>query len=165
MLPARNAAGPEDPVRSPYLLRLPFWLAARFDLALLLSHRAELSGTIARRWLEVFALSGPETAFARRLLVRKRNLWLFRCHQRRFCGDFAIVDMSGPARLRRAWFIELKQGAPLRFDVGGIQLQQVREAAEELAGIVEGPERVRTVMGGGATVLDWLEGRHPGTDR
>lgn len=148
-------------MRSPYLLRLPFWLAARFDLAMLLSHRPDLSGSVARRWLEVFALSGPETAFARRLLERKRNLWLFRCHQRRFCGDFAVVDMSAPIGRRTAWVIELKQGAVLRADVGGIQLQQVEAALQELAGVIEPVTRYRTVLGGTAAVTDWLEGRHP----
>lgn len=140
-------------MRAPFLLRLPFWMADRFDLAMLLAQRAELSGSLARRWLEVFALSGPETAFARGVLSRKRNLWLYRCHQRRFCGDFVIVDMSAPVDLRMGWVIELKLGEPLRFDVGGVQLQQAAEAVAEVLG-ARAPWR--TIMGGGVEVQAWL---------
>jgi hypothetical protein len=149
-------------VRSPYLLRLPFWMAERFDLAMLLAQRTELSGSQARRWLEVYALSGPETVFARGVLTRKRNLWLYRCHQRRFCGDFVVVDMSAPVDLRAAWVLELKLGEPLRFDVGGVQLQQAAEAVAEVLGPRAG---WRTLLGGGSEIQAWLTaGARVGSD-
>lgn len=66
-------------MRAPFALRLPLWMAKRFDMPRLLSQVPELRNSQARRWLEVFALSGPETVFARGLLARKRNLWLLRC--------------------------------------------------------------------------------------
>lgn len=137
-------------------------MAERFDLAMLLSRRAELSNSQAWRWLEVYALSGPETVFAKGVLTRKRNLWLYRCHQRRFCGDFVLVDMSAPVELRAAWVLELKLGEPLRFDVGGVQLQQAGEAVAE----VLGPRASwRTIMGGGAEIQAWLAtGVRPASD-
>ena len=150
----------EEPVRmkSPFALRLPFWMASRFDLALLLSHQDGLTNSQARRWLEVFALSGPETVFARGLLARKRNLWLFRCHQRRFCGDFVVIDMSASIEARTAWVLELKQGAPLRFGVGGVQLKRAPEAVTELSdvGVLGAQPISETVMGGGLAIQAWL---------
>lgn len=145
-------------MKSPFALRLPFWMAERFDLALLLSHQDGLTNSRARRWLEAFALSGPETVFARGLLARKRNLWLFRCHQRRFCGDFVVVDMSAPVDERTAWVIELKLGAPLRFGVGGVQLQRAPEAVAELSanGVLGAHAISDTVMGGGLAIQAWL---------
>lgn len=142
----------------PFALRLPFWMAERFDLALLLSHQPELTNSQARRWLEVYALSGPETVFARGLLARKRNLWLFRCHQRRFCGDFVVVDMSAPVEARTAWVLELKLGAPLRFGVGGVQLKFAPDVVDELSttGVLGASPVSETVMGGGLAIQAWL---------
>lgn len=56
-----------------------------------------------------YALSRPELAFVSDLMARKPNLWVYRCHQGRYCGDFAVVDMSAPwPQRRRAWLVELK---------------------------------------------------------
>jgi hypothetical protein len=42
-------------------------------------------------------------------------VWVFRCDQRRFAGDFVVVDMSEP-RPERRWVVvlDLKMGAPFR---------------------------------------------------
>lgn len=67
-----------------------------------------------------FRFVNDERAFARALVARKPNLWLFRCNQRAFCGDFLVVDMSSPdPRRRPVWVIDLKRGAPLRVGGGG----------------------------------------------
>ncbi|HBP22783.1 MAG TPA: hypothetical protein DEA08_34010 [Planctomycetes bacterium] len=67
-----------------------------------------------------FRFVNDERAFARALVERKSNLWLFRCNQRAFCGDFVVVDMSSPdPRRRPVWVIDLKRGAPLRLGGGG----------------------------------------------
>ncbi|MCK6592621.1 MAG: hypothetical protein L6Q76_34125, partial [Polyangiaceae bacterium] len=82
-----------------------------------------------------FELKNDERAFARELLGRKSNYWLFRSNQRRACGDFVVVDVSSPhpAR-RRAFVIDLKQGAPVRVGGGGagVQLRNAESAVSEL---------------------------------
>src|SRR5689334_17783326 len=50
---------------------------------------------------ERYALKSEEKPFVRELLDRKRNLWVFRCDQRSFAGDFVVVDMSDPRPARR----------------------------------------------------------------
>jgi hypothetical protein len=121
----------------PLTLRLPFAMA---DQNLRLEQI--LAADTSRSWaqcivlLSSFAMSRPERKFARRLLERKRNYWLFRCNQRQFCGDFIVVDMS-PVVLshRPVSVIELKLGAELRFGGGGAgnQLQRARAAVTEIA--------------------------------
>ena len=107
--------------KQPLTLRLPF---AMFDR----NHRLEriLAADRTRSWaqswplVEAFSLSRPEKRFARQVLERKRNLWLFRCNQAAFCGDFITVDMSARhPRERTAAVIELKSGARLRLGGGG----------------------------------------------
>jgi hypothetical protein len=112
--------------------------------------------------LTVFALTRPEKQFARRLMQRKRNIWLFRCNQRGFCGDFIAVDMSADLpRLRSVVVIELKVGAGLRFGGTGAgnQLQRVEAAVTELVeaeGVITMDTPVTLACGDGDEVLDWI---------
>jgi hypothetical protein len=82
-----------------------------------------------------FALKNDERHFARELLRRKSNYWLFRSNQRHACGDFAVVDVSSPVPARRrAFVIDLKQGAPVRLGGGGagVQLRNAEQVIREL---------------------------------
>jgi len=136
-------------MRAPTTLRLPFWAAARFRLEAILR-----SQSIGVEWREVFALGGPERAFARSLLQRRRNVWLYRTNQRRACGDFVAIDMSAP-RDRRAYALELKSDEPLRIGAGGVQLAGLASAIAELRPVI-GDGAVITARGGGAAMLAWL---------
>lgn len=101
-------------------------------------------------------MSGPERHFVRELLRRKRNLWLFRCHHRRFCGDFIVVDMSGPEPERRpAMVLEVKEREPVH-EVGEVayQLRQASEAIQELGarGVLGASSEVSTLVVAGGWV-------------
>ncbi len=149
--------------RQPLTLRLPF---AMVDRHLRLEQILAASGS--RSWgqslplLASFALSRPEKQFARRLLQRKRNIWLFRCNQRGFCGDFISVDMSADLpRLRSAVVIELKVAARLRFGGGGAgnQLQRAEDAVTELVeteGVIATDSPVWLACGDSDQMLDWI---------
>ncbi len=88
-----------------------------------------------------YALTPHEHGFARELLRAHPRLWLYRSHQRKFCGDFVVVDMSDPRPCRRGlWVLDLKRSAPLRFK-GGVQLSRAGRAVALLrAQGVVGPE-------------------------
>ena len=104
-----------------------------FNLARLLAS-AEFNWSHGYKLLEQFEVSPRERAFARAVLTRKRNFWLFRCNQRRYCGDFMLVDMSSPSpSLRRVLAVELKLGAPLQVGARpGRQLANWRLATAEI---------------------------------
>ena len=148
----------------PLTLRLPFAFVDR-HLCLEQILAADASRSWAQSWwlLPCFALSRPETQFARRLLDRKRNIWLFRCNQRAFCGDFIAVDMSVcQPRLRTAVIVELKSGAALRLGGAGAgnQFQRASAAVAELAEIekvIVEDAPVSMVTGDGEFVARWLE--------
>jgi hypothetical protein len=106
--------------------------------------------------LEALELSGPEREFARELLRRKSNLWLYRSNQRTACGDFLVVDMAPPRPAwRRVVVLELKAGEPLRLDAGGLQLAGHEAAIEELcaAGVVDGGRPSLLARGSGEAIL------------
>jgi hypothetical protein len=89
-----------------------------------------------------FALSSDERRFARALLDRRPQLWLYRTDQQGRAGDFLAVDMSAPRPdRRRLWAIEVKLGAAVRFGGGGAsnQLVGVARAAAALSdlGVVQ----------------------------
>ncbi len=138
----------------PSTLRLPFHAAARFSLEQLLV--AQLDCPWSEAWIlrEMFALSGPELGFARVMLERRRNLWLYRTNQRRYCGDFVAIDMSAP-RHRRAYALELKAGEPVRTGVGGRQFLGLPRALAELAAVI-GDGVVLTAQGDGDGLLRWI---------
>ena len=149
--------------KQPLTLRLPFAMVDRH-----LRLEQILAADPSRSWgqslplLAVFALTRPEKRFACQLLQRKRNIWLFRCNQRGFCGDFIAVDMSADLpRLRSVTVIELKVGAGLRFGGAGAgnQLQRAGAAVTELVeteGVITKDTPVTLACGDGDKVLDWI---------
>ena len=150
--------------QQPLTLRLPFAMTDRYlRLEQILAANRTRSWAQSLPLLPSFALSRPEKRFARRLLERKRNLWLFRCNQRGFCGDFILVDMSAPRPdLRSVVVIELKSRAGLTFGGGGVgvQLQQAQAAVDELAettGVIAKDAPTMLACGDGEAVLDWIE--------
>lgn len=145
----------------PWTLRLPFGLVDEgFHFHRLLMDQFALSSRRARELYGAFDMSVPERTFVRELLRRKRNLWLFRCHQQRFCGDFIVVDMSGAEPGQRPiTVIELKEREDVRpVTEGAHQLRQAPLAIAELSerGVVGEGAPVSTVVGGSGELLDWL---------
>lgn len=141
-------------MRTPSTLRLPFWAATRFRLEQILVSQLACTWSVGWRLREMFALGAPETAFARALLERRRNLWLYRTNQRHFCGDFVAIDMSA-ARDRRTYALELKSGEPLRLGAGGVQFAGLPAALAELGALIgNGP--VVTAQGDAAAVMGWI---------
>jgi len=134
------------------LLRLPRAALARRDAV------ARLSATWQGRSL--FAFKCDELAFARALLHRRTNLWLYRTSQRAFAGDFLVVDVSPAQASRRPIVVvELKRGDPLRVTVPtAVQLRNTPAAVRELAdrGVVTEDCDVRAVIGNAGAVLDYL---------
>ncbi len=146
------------PTPDPFLLHLPVrMLDVGFGLGTHIFNSWRCSRSETHRLVEIFAMTRPEIAFVRRLLERKRNLWLYRCNQRRFCGDFVVVDMSGPMNLREALVLELKANEALKLEAGGVQLQNAAEAVAELIGsVLEAGAGHRCVQGSPEVVEDWL---------
>ncbi|WP_437961153.1 hypothetical protein WME76_16995 [Sorangium sp. So ce119] len=84
-----------------------------------------------------FAFKTNEDDFARGLMDRRTELWLFRSNQRAYCGDFLAVDMSSPWPARRpSDVIELKRGMPVRIGGGAVGLQ-LRNAASAVQGLAQ----------------------------
>ena len=149
--------------KQPLTLRLPFAMVDRhLRLEQILAADPSRSWAQSLPLLTVFALTRPEKRFACRLLQRKRNIWLFRCNQRGFCGDFIAVDMSAELpRLRSAVVIELKVGAGLRFGGAGAgnQLQRAGAAVTELVeteGVIAKGTPITLACGDGDKLLDWI---------
>jgi hypothetical protein len=147
---------------SPVVLRLSPALAARPSLwRALLTAQPQLPVSEALRLAEPFRFKNDERRFVRELLARKGNLWIYRCDQRCFCGDFVVVDMSCPdPRRRSATVLDLKQNAPLRQGGGGAGVQ-FRNAAQAVAAVAaEGalvPGAAVTLLSGDRkAVLAWL---------
>jgi hypothetical protein len=85
---------------------------------------------------EKFEFRNDEKKFAKEVLEQKKNLWIFRTNQQKFCGDFIIIDMSSPIPEKRAIFVlDLKQNAQLKQGGGGagIQFKNAQLAVSELA--------------------------------
>jgi hypothetical protein len=149
--------------KQPLTLRLPFAMVDRhLRLEQILAADPSRSWAQSQPLLAVFALTRPEKRFACRLMQRKRNIWLFRCNQRGFCGDFIAVDMSADLpRLRSVVVIELKVGAGLRFGGAGAgnQLHRAEAAVTELVeteGVIAKDTPVTLACGDGDKVLDWI---------
>jgi hypothetical protein len=128
-----------------------------------LPHRLAQDGRDLARVLEDprFALRRPERRFVLRMLRERTNVWLFRCNQRRFCGDFVAVVMSARTLDRRACCpIELKQRVPLRIDAARrIQLANHRAALAEIAdrlGIIAPESPVVPLLGDPDAVCDFF---------
>ena len=123
----------EPPIVLPVSLPL---LGHANPWALLLAKEEGYPLSSASLLSERYALKSDEKPFVRELLSRKRNLWVFRCDQRRFAGDFVVVDMSDPRPARR-WVVvlDLKMGAPLVLGGGGagVQLTHAQLAVDGVA--------------------------------
>jgi len=138
---------------SPSLvLRIPRAALARRDAV------ARLASTWQARSL--FAFKCDELAFARALLERRTNLWLYRTSQRAFAGDFIVVDVSRPApRARPVTVVELKRGEPVRVGrPSSVQLRNAPAALRELvgAGVIAADAPVRAMTGDASGVLALL---------
>jgi hypothetical protein len=138
---------------SPSLvLRLPRAALRRRDAV------ARLAVTWQARSL--FAFKCDELAFARALLERRTNLWLYRTSQRAFAGDFIVVDVSSPAPpARPVTVVELKRGEPVRVGhPSSVQLRNAPAALRELAetGVIAEDAPVRALTGDASRVLAWL---------
>jgi hypothetical protein len=149
----------EPPVVLPVSLPL---LGHANPWALLLAKEVGYPLSTASLLSERYVLKSDEKPFVRELLRRKRNVWVFRCDQRRFAGDFVVVDMSEP-RPERRWVVvlDLKMGAPLVLGGGGagVQLTQAALAVEAVAarqGIIAPAARYDLATGDKAAVLAWL---------
>ena len=82
-----------------------------------------------------FRFKNDELRFARQLVRRKSNYWVFRSNQQKFCGDFIVVDMSSPdTERRRVYVLDLKQGAALKIGGGGAGAQ-FKNAAQAVASV------------------------------
>jgi hypothetical protein len=137
---------------SSLLLRLPRAALARRDVVT----------RLARNDIErsLFAFKCDELTFARALLARRTNYWLYRTSQRAFAGDFAVVDLSVPRRKeRRVLALELKRGEPLRVAAcRSVQLANAPSVVRALAdeGVVDPDASVHALVGDAAAVLTHL---------
>jgi hypothetical protein len=150
-------------LRTPIAVRLPRGFAlGRISMAQALSlsgpgrHRA-IKGDV-RQVLPSFRLHPREHIFATTLLLSHTRIWLWRTHQQRFAGDFALVDMSSPdPRCRRAWIVDLKLGATVKLGGGGAgnQLSRAAHAIAELVdiGVLGMQVRPRFATGDGRALL------------
>jgi len=146
-----------------YAIRVPKHeiLRAR-TLERILKRLRSRSGPVSRSVLAAYAFRNDEAVFARELLTRATQMWLFRTNQRRFCGDFVVVDMSSPdPDARRAWVIDLKRGARLKLGGGGagVQLVNASGALAEIArctGVLSGTSSAEKVVGDKRLVLRHL---------
>jgi len=133
--------------------------------ALLLARDEGYSLSVATELGERYALKSDEKPFVKELLRRKRNMWVYRCDQRRFCGDFVVVDMSSPAPgRRRVVVLDLKLGAPLVLGGGGagVQFANAQLAVEAIAaraGIIAPGALYTLASGDKAEVLAYLGAR------
>ncbi len=145
-----------------YVLRMPFTLVDDgFHLHQLIMRELDVSSRRARELQTAYDVSEPERRFVRTLLRDKRNVWLYRCHQQRFCGDFIAVDMShGEPRGRNVVVIELKEREAVRLgrEPAG-QLKNAFGAVAELVaeGVVTDASPVELMLGGSHEVLAWIE--------
>ena len=113
--------------RLPYCIRLTRDVIARQDaFRAALQRVADAARADRAVTHHAYAFKADEGRFARELLARHTERWLYRANQRAFCGDFVVVDMSSARTApRRAWVVELKLGAPLREGGGAVGLQLV----------------------------------------
>lgn len=150
--------------RLPLAIRLTRRALARHDRFCALVHElTRASRADAALAFHAFAFKADEHAFARALLARKTQLWLFRTNQRAFCGDFLAIDMSSPRPdRRRAFVLELKYGMPLRIDAGavGVQLRNASLALRDLArdGVRGDGVTWSTVVGDARAIISHLDG-------
>lgn len=146
----------------PLVLHLPSsCLDQGLDVARLLSNDERFSWSHGYRLLEQFAMREPEKRFVRVLLRERTNLRVFRTNQRRWCGDFVVVDMSSPQPAsRRVYVLELKAGQVVT-EAGEThrQLSRYADAVAEIArdqGIVEAGATPTLLVGSPEDVLSFF---------
>ncbi|MFO0602232.1 MAG: hypothetical protein U0324_03610 [Polyangiales bacterium] len=111
--------------------------------------------------VHAFGFKCDELGFARALLGGHARFHLYRTHQQRRCGDFAVVDMSATSPSRRVLrVVELKRDEPVRVNRGaGLQLTQadaLRDALARGCGAVSPDAPIERVTGDARAVLAWL---------
>ncbi|AGC41771.1 hypothetical protein MYSTI_00420 [Myxococcus stipitatus DSM 14675] len=149
----------EPPIVLPVLLPL---LRHANPWALLLAREVGYPLSTASLLSERYAMKSDEKPFVRELLGRKRNLWVFRCDQRRFAGDFVVVDMAEPRPARRQVVVlDLKMGAPLVLGGGGagVQLTHAQDAVDGVAarpGVIAAGLPFILATGDKDVILAWL---------
>lgn len=123
--------------RAPTALRIPnHWLKYSQSLGYLLAEVVPAPKQVVHSWVGSFKFKNDEKQFVKTVLSNKQNLWVFRTHQQRYCGDFVIVDMSSPdPELRPVVLLDLKSGASLKRGGGGagIQFRNAGHAIQEIA--------------------------------
>ena len=137
------------------------WALRRVTLAQVLAPVAPGQVHLA---LAAFRLTPREDRFARTLILRRPQWWIWRTHQQRFAGDFVLVDMSCPVPAHRvAWVVDLKLGAPVRLGGGGCgnQLTRASQAVEGLVdrGIVGPTSTIHLATGSGPQLLGFMAAR------
>lgn len=147
----------------PILVQIPqFWLQYYQSFAYLLKRTELVPRHALRKCAEAFLFCNDEKEFAKTLLKTKKNLWLYRCNQQRFCGDFIIVDMSSPfPEKRQVYVLDLKMQAPLKLGGGGagIQFRDVSLAIDELqerTDTISPDSPLLRITGDSRLILDFL---------
>jgi hypothetical protein len=124
-------------MKCPTALRLPGPVLFRgVSVYSLLMRRLGVSHALAWQFAENFLVNNDEARFAKELLRRRGNFWVYRTHQARFCGDFVLVDMSSPRPARRdVYVLDLKLGGRLKVGGGGagVQFRNAALAVGEIA--------------------------------
>ncbi|HEU4537612.1 MAG TPA: hypothetical protein VFS00_26010 [Polyangiaceae bacterium] len=149
-------------MKCPTSLRLPGAALARgVSVHALLKHVLGVSHAVAWNFAEHFAFKNDEARFAKELVRRRGNFWVYRTHQARFCGDFVLVDMSSPRpATRRVYVLDLKLGGRLKVGGGGagVQFRNAALAVAEIAqgGVVDPSTPYELVSGHRDAVLDAL---------
>ncbi|HEU4407624.1 MAG TPA: hypothetical protein VFS43_20330 [Polyangiaceae bacterium] len=153
-------------MKCPTALRLPGPVLFRgVSIFSLLMRRLGVSHAIAWQLAENFAINNDEARFAKELLRRRGNFWVYRTHQARFCGDFVLVDMSSPRPSGRSVFVlDLKLGGRLKVGGGGagVQFRNAALAVGEIAaaGVIDASAPYELLSGNRDEVLAAL-GRLP----
>lgn len=141
-------------IHLPLVIKLTRRAVARHDLfCALVQKTTRPSHAEAAFAFHAFAFKADEHEFARALLTRRTELWLFRANQRAFCGDFLAIDMSSPCPAsRRAWVIELKRNMPIRIGGGAVGVQ-LRNAALAMQSVALADEAGCTTVSGDAAQI------------
>lgn len=144
----------------PSLIQLPpYWLKYCQPIEYLLARKHKLPRADLKKCAEAFDFCNDEKPFAKTLLTYKSNLWLFRCNQQHFCGDFVIVDMScQEPSYRDVYAIDLKRGAELKWGGGGagIQFKNVPTVLPQLYPLISKESPVSKVTGDSRELLEYL---------
>ncbi len=112
-------------MKIPLSIKLTAKIVAREDtLYRHICYPSHRSRSQARKIYPFFEFKNDERLFAKELLTKKQNFWLFRTNQQEFSGDFIAINMASPwIDQRKIYVIDLKQNAPLKFGGGGAGIQ------------------------------------------